>query len=103
MAVCAKPAAALEREIRAFNPWPVSYLNLVQGTVKVWQASVSASNEGKAAGTVVSADKHGIRIACTEGALVITQLQPPGKKAMSAADFLNGRADWLSPGLKVGS
>ena len=98
-----KSAAALEREIRAFNPWPVSYLNLVQGTVKVWQANVSASNEGKAAGTVVSADKHGIRIACTEGALVITQLQPPGKKAMSAADFLNGRADWLSPGLKVGS
>lgn len=98
-----KSAAALEREIRAFNPWPVSYLNLVQGTVKVWQASVSVSHEGKAAGTVVSADKHGIRIACTEGALVITQLQPPGKKAMSAADFLNGRADWLSPGLKVGS
>lgn len=98
-----KSAAALEREIRAFNPWPVSYLNLVQGTVKVWQATVGASNDGKAAGTVVSADKHGIRIACAEGALVITQLQPPGKKAMSAADFLNGRADWLSPGLKVGS
>jgi len=98
-----KSAAALEREIRAFNPWPVSYLNLAQGTVKVWQASVCATNEGKVAGTVVSADKHGIRIACAEGALVITQLQPPGKKAMSAADFLNGRADWLSPGLKVGS
>lgn len=98
-----KSAAALEREIRAFNPWPVSYLNLVQGTVKVWQATVGASNDGKAAGTVVSADKHGIRIACAEGALVITQLQPPGKKAMSAADFLNGRADWLSQGLKVGS
>ena len=98
-----KSAAALEREIRAFNPWPVSYLNLAQGTVKVWQASVYATNEDKVAGTVVSADKHGIRIACAEGALVITQLQPPGKKAMSAADFLNGRADWLSPGLKVGS
>jgi len=97
-----KSAAALTREIRAFNPWPVSYLNLAQGTVKVWQASATASNDGKVAGTVVSADKHGIRIACAEGALVITQLQPPGKKVMSAADFLNGRAEWLSPGLKIG-
>ena len=46
--------------------------------------------------------QQGLRIACSEGVLVITQLQPPGKKAMSAADFLNGRADWLSPGTLIG-
>ncbi|MDR6985412.1 methionyl-tRNA formyltransferase [Rheinheimera pacifica] len=97
-----KPASALQREIRAFNPWPVSYLTLPQGSIKVWQASAQSSNSDKAAGTVLSADKHGIRIACAEGALLITQLQPPGKKAMAAADFLNGRADWLSPGTIIG-
>lgn len=96
----AKTAAALEREIRAFNPWPVSYLQLAQGTVKVWQAKVS--NEQHApAGQIINADKTGIYIACQQQTLVVTQLQPPGKKPMSAADFLNGRADWLMPGQQL--
>lgn len=96
-----KDAAALAREVRAFNPWPVSYLNLPQGNVKVWQAHSLSSQSGKAAGTVLSADKNGIAIACTDGIFVITQLQPPGKKPMAAADFLNGRADWLKPGQQL--
>lgn len=97
-----KSACALQREIRAFNPWPVSYITLPQGSIKVWQASAQRSTSDNVAGTVLSADKHGIRVACAEGTLLITQLQPPGKKAMAAADFLNGRADWLSPGTIIG-
>ncbi|WP_240224924.1 methionyl-tRNA formyltransferase [Rheinheimera hassiensis] len=97
-----KSAPALQREIRAFNPWPVSYITLAQGSIKVWQAKAEDASSDKAAGTVLSADKHGIRIACANGTLLITQLQPPGKKAMAAADFLNGRADWLSPGTIIG-
>lgn len=97
-----KSASALQREIRAFNPWPVSYITLAQGSIKVWQAKAEDGCSDKAAGTVLSADKHGIRIACANGTLLITQLQPPGKKAMATADFLNGRADWLSPGTIIG-
>jgi len=97
-----KPAIALAREIRAFNPWPVSYLHLPQGSVKVWQALALTETSQAAAGTVVSASKQGIGIACVEGVLLITQLQPPGKKAMSAADFLNGRAEWFAPGVTLG-
>ena len=97
-----KSADALQREIRAFNPWPVSYLSLPQGNIKIWQAHSVKANGGQPAGTVLTADKQGIAIACAEGVLVITQLQPPGKKAMAAADFLNGRADWLSPGTLIG-
>lgn len=95
-----KAAAALEREIRAFNPWPVSYLELAQGTVKIWQAKVSTEQQAPA-GQIIKADKTGIYIACQQHTLVITQLQPPGKKPMSAADFLNGRADWLVPGQQL--
>ncbi|KUM52246.1 methionyl-tRNA formyltransferase [Rheinheimera sp. EpRS3] len=97
-----KSASALQREIRAFNPWPVSYITLAQGSIKVWQAKAEDGSSDKAVGTVLSADKHGIRIACANGTLLVTQLQPPGKKAMAAADFLNGRADWLSPGTIIG-
>jgi methionyl-tRNA formyltransferase len=98
-----KSATALAREIRAFNPWPVSYITLAQGSIKVWQAHADITIVAQPAGTVLAADKHGIRIVCGDGVLVITQLQPPGKKAMAAADFLNGRADWLSPGSQIGS
>lgn len=97
-----KTAAALQREIRAFNPWPVSYITLPQGSVKVWQAYAENVASDEAPGTLLTSTKQGIRIACSEGVLVITQLQPPGKKAMSAADFLNGRADWLVPGSVIG-
>lgn len=96
-----KPAAALAREIRAFNPWPVSYLALAQGNVKVWQAQDITQDNDAPAGTVLSADKQGIRIACGKGVLCITQLQPPGKKPMAAADFINGRADWFPTGSQL--
>lgn len=96
-----KSAQQLEREIRAFNPWPVSYIKLAQGTVKVWQAKVEPLEVNAAAGEILSADKHGIRIACQHSVLNISQLQPPGKKAMAAADFLNGRADWLAPNMII--
>ncbi len=94
-----KPAVALEREIRAFNPWPVSYLQLGAQQLKVWQSRVEAGQG--VPGTVVRVDKTGIAVATTDGLLVIEQLQPPGKKAMAVADFLNGRADWIKLGQQL--
>ncbi len=94
-----KPAVALEREIRAFNPWPVSYLQLGTQQLKVWQSRVEPG-EGEP-GTVVRVNKSGIAIATSDGLLVIEQLQPPGKKAMAVVDFLNGRADWFQVGQQL--
>ncbi len=94
-----KPAVALEREIRAFNPWPVSYLQLGAQQLKVWQSRVE-TGQGEP-GTVVRVDKTGIAVATTDGLLVLEQLQPPGKKAMAVADFLNGRADWIKLGQQL--
>ncbi len=94
-----KAAAALEREIRAFNPWPVSYLQLGSQQLKVWKSRVEAGHG--VPGTVVKVDKTGIAVATSDGLLVIEQLQPPGKKAMAVADFLNGRADWIQQGQQL--
>ncbi|WNO59702.1 methionyl-tRNA formyltransferase [Rheinheimera sp. MMS21-TC3] len=96
-----KTAQQLDREIRAFNPWPVSYIKLQQGTVKVWHASTEPLTTAASPGQILTADKQGIRIACQDSVLNITQLQPPGKKSMLTADFLNGRADWLAPGMII--
>ncbi|MCK7579106.1 MAG: methionyl-tRNA formyltransferase [Chromatiales bacterium] len=88
------PADAIERQVRAFDPWPVAQTTLEGATLRIWSAEAeSESNAGNSAapGTVVGADRAGIRVAAGSGTLRITRLQPAGKKPMSAADYLNAR------------
>ncbi|WP_347254020.1 methionyl-tRNA formyltransferase [Leminorella grimontii] len=94
-------AAQLERCIRAFNPWPVSYFTIDEQPVKVWAATVINKKITEAPGTIIAADKSGIQIATAEGVLNMTQLQPAGKKAMSAQDILNSRREWFIPGNRI--
>ncbi|MGV6987278.1 MULTISPECIES: methionyl-tRNA formyltransferase [Providencia] len=90
-------AVHIERCIRAFNPWPMSYFMVEEQLIKVWQAEALEEAHDKQPGTIISADKKGICIATGNGILNITQLQPPGKKAMSAQDILNSRREWFTP------
>ena len=90
-------AAQLERCIRAFNPWPVSYFLIEDQPVKVWQATV-LPHVAKQPGEILAADKHGIQVATAEGVLNLQLLQPAGKKAMSAQDLLNSRREWFTSG-----
>ncbi|WP_305373655.1 methionyl-tRNA formyltransferase [Photobacterium leiognathi] len=94
-------AAEIERCVRAFNPWPMSYFTVAEQNVKVWQTAVETDNQGKAPGTILSADKQGILVATGNGALRLISLQPPSKKAMSAADLLNSRREWFEPGTQL--
>ncbi|WP_027710763.1 methionyl-tRNA formyltransferase [Dickeya chrysanthemi] len=91
-------AEQLERCIRAFNPWPVSYFMVEEQPVKVWKAEVLDISHQQLPGTVLAADKEGIQVATTDGVLNIQILQPSGKKAMSAQDLLNSRREWFPPG-----
>ena len=91
-------AAQLERCIRAFNPWPMSWLEIDGQPVKVWQASVIAGDANAKPGTILDASKQGIQVATAEGILNLESLQPAGKKAMSAQDLLNSRREWFTPG-----
>ncbi|MEC7134016.1 MAG: methionyl-tRNA formyltransferase, partial [Pseudomonadota bacterium] len=77
----ADDAEQIERNIRAFNPWPVAWMQVEDQNVKVWSASVVPLNKGATPGTVISANKEGITIATGRDALCITSLQIPGKKA----------------------
>lgn len=90
-------AAQLERCIRAFNPWPVSFFLIEDQPVKVWQASV-LPHQNKQPGEIIHADKNGIQIATADGVLNLLSLQPAGKKAMSAQDLLNSRREWFAIG-----
>lgn len=91
-------ACELERCIRAFNPWPMSYLMIDEQPVKVWKASALDIQSDAAPGTIIDATKLGIQVATGEGVLNLESLQPAGKKAMSAQDLLNSRREWFTPG-----
>ena len=83
-----RPAAELERAIRAFNPFPGAVATLQQTPVKLWRAR--AIDAAGTPGEVLLAEGAGVIVACGEGALCITELQKPGGKRLPAAEFLRG-------------
>jgi methionyl-tRNA formyltransferase len=86
------PAAVLERRIRAFNPWPVAWCYVGAERTRIWSASCIRRNSSEDPGTVLSAGQQGIDVATGCGTLRLLELQPPGKRRMSAADYLNARS-----------
>jgi methionyl-tRNA formyltransferase len=92
-----KSAVELERRIRAFTPWPGTFFESPLGPIKVHGARVSDASAEP--GTVTALLEDGIEIACGSGALVLTRLQAPSKRVMSAKEFLNGHR--LAVGTKL--
>ena len=86
-------ATVISQRVRAFNPFPVASAQLGTEVIKLWRASVEPTAnhvQRQAPGTVLSADASGVRVACGEGVLYVTELQRAGGKRLSAADFLRG-------------
>jgi methionyl-tRNA formyltransferase len=93
----AQPAEEIERRVRAFDPAPGCFFVLDGQPFKVWRASTRPG--GGEAGAIVHADGRSLSVACGTGTLDIQELTPPGKRRMSAAEFLVGRR--LTPGTKL--
>ena len=89
----ARPAAELERQVRAFNPWPVAEAEVLDEPLRIWAAHAIDRDHGAAPGAVLGASRDGIDLACGEGVLRITALQRAGGKRISAADYLNARPE----------
>jgi methionyl-tRNA formyltransferase len=81
-------AAAIERRVRAFDPFPGATATLAGETLKVWRTELCADS-GRP-GEVLAVDDAGIVVACGEGALRLTELQRPGGKRLAASAFLAG-------------
>ncbi len=82
-----RPAVELERRVRAFIPWPGAWTQLGPQLLKIWRAEVAPGSA--APGTVLAA--HGtLDVASGEGALRLLEVQPEGKRRMTAAEFLSG-------------
>ncbi len=80
----------IERRIRAFNPWPGTQAWYKGIKLRISEAECSNESLPAEPGTILSADKSGIRIACGKGVLRINKLQRPGGNTLCASDFLNG-------------
>ncbi len=86
-----KPARMVIKQICGLQPWPVATMTIGKDCFRVFAASYGRKNCAAAPGTILGACEKGIEISCGDGqSVVITELQAPGKKRMSAADFLRG-------------
>lgn len=83
-------AVQIDRNIRAFNPWPVAFIVLDESNnLRVWNSSISSfSNENAQIGEIIAIDKSGVHVACGTGAVCLSSLQWPGGKALNPVQIL---------------
>ncbi|WP_455222001.1 methionyl-tRNA formyltransferase [Kaarinaea lacus] len=85
-------AEQIQRQIRAFNPWPVAQTFIDGDTLRVWNALCVNETSEQVPGTVIHESKAGIDVATGDGVLRITQLQLPGGKPLAVSDFINAHS-----------
>jgi methionyl-tRNA formyltransferase len=95
-------AAIIAQQIRAFNPWPISYTHISKLVFRVHQARIVPMPVATSPGTILSIDKHGILISTAQDAILVETLQFPGGKAMSVADYLNAGRECLQANMVLG-
>ena len=87
-----RPAQAVHNKIRGLLPWPAASTDVIGGDVmKIYRSSLPGQSTDASPGAIVSAGKEGIDVVCGDGQVLrILELQPPGKKRMTAAAYLAG-------------
>jgi len=83
-------AEIIRNRIRGLEPWPGAYTFYKTSRLRVCKAETTEGEERDQAGRVVRISDHGIEVGTESGRLIITELQPEGKKRMSAESFLRG-------------
>lgn len=92
-----KPAVVLERQVRAFNPWPIAQASLLNQTLRIWEAqALPALPTTQPVGSILACQRHGIDIVTAEGILRLLKIQKAGGKPISVNDFLNGHPEYIS-------
>ncbi|HKS56681.1 MAG TPA: methionyl-tRNA formyltransferase [Steroidobacteraceae bacterium] len=84
-----RPAVEIDRQIRAFNPWPIAQTQWNGQQLRVWDAEPIDSSAAPGPGKVLATSAAGIDVGTGSGVLRLTRVQAAGRKAMSAAEFLN--------------
>lgn len=85
-----KSAQAIYNQVRGLHPWPVAYTTFKDANMKIWWTEEADSSKTGKPGEVVELTDEAILVQTGEGILALTELQPAGKKRMSAQDYLKG-------------
>jgi len=88
-------AIELERKIRAFNPFPVTHTTINNINIRIWEAEIKQGPDNLLTGAILN-NKTSLDIMTGQDVLAITRLQLPGKRPMSAKDFLNGHPEFIN-------
>jgi methionyl-tRNA formyltransferase len=94
-----RPAVELERRVRAFQPWPGTFVEAPTGRLIVWAAEALPARPGDRPATFVDVDGDGIAVVTADGRLRLVEVQPAGGRRMTGAAFRRGLkvslAEWL--------
>ena len=85
-----KSAVELDRNIRAFNPWPVAFTPIDESNnLRVWNSQISdLTANGEVPGTIIEMNKQGVHVLCGDGVICLTSLQWPGGKAINPVQII---------------
>ncbi|CAL4325008.1 Methionyl-tRNA formyltransferase [Buchnera aphidicola (Eriosoma grossulariae)] len=94
-------AEILDRMIRAYNPWPISYFIMNNIQIKILEAKIIKKDitEKKSIGEIISIDCKGINIQTKKNIIQIKKIQFPGKKIITVKDFINAHKNWFKLGM----
>ncbi|MFP1681756.1 methionyl-tRNA formyltransferase [Alloalcanivorax sp. C16-1] len=98
------PARAIVNRVRAFNPWPVAWVELNGQPLRLWGAEEApeAVDDEAEPGRILTVSDEGLLVACGDGAVRLTRLQLPGKKPLTVAEIRRGHPDLFQPGAFLG-
>lgn len=94
------PAEQLEKQVRAFNPWPVAYTRLNETILRIWRAEVIKNDMQSLPGTIIQMDQQGVDVATGQGSLRLLEVQLPGGKVSPVQNLLQNKSVELHVGAR---
>ena len=77
--------------IRGLNPWPIAHTTYKDENMKIYESEVLAENSNKEPGTILSVNKTGMKVSCSEGVLLVKKVQFPNGKPLTIEQYINGK------------
>jgi methionyl-tRNA formyltransferase len=91
-----RSAVELERQVRAYQPWPGSFVDIGAVRIIVWSAHAAAAEPGDLPGRIVRTPDGGLALIAARGRLVFDVVRAAGRRSMSAAELVRGHPDLLA-------
>lgn len=93
-----RSAAEIDRQVRAFYPWPGSQTCLDDKVIRIHKTEILDPDSNGNAGEILAYSKEGLDVQCGHGRLRVIQCQLPGSRAMTILDLYNGHPGMFRPG-----